>query len=92
MKRTVAVRDDKAEQDGNEHKRAKEEADNVDTVIELSCEDFECIICCGEESTAALQEGAVPEDHAFPEWPLGGVAVQPSDGGATSMEFSRSLW
>lgn len=51
MKRTVSVRDDEGEDaadDGPEHKRVKEEADQPEAVLELSVDDFECVICCGE--------------------------------------------
>lgn len=70
MKRTIAVRDAEedglpgtAEKDGPERKRVKEEAGDMDAVLELTGDDFECVICCGEaeghrehwcESTAAL--------------------------------------
>lgn len=58
MKRTVAVRDrdgggdvpEEVEEagEGSEHKRAKGGDEDADNVLELSCEDFECVICCGE--------------------------------------------
>lgn len=50
MKRTVAVRDAVEEEpgDGPEQKRVKDENEDVDAVLELSVDDFECVICCGE--------------------------------------------
>lgn len=44
-KRTVSARDDPAgAQDGPEAKRQKQD----DMVLELSADDYECVICCGE--------------------------------------------
>lgn len=63
MKRTIAVRDAEedglpgAEDDGPEQKRVKEEAGDMDEVLELTGDDFECVICCGEagrEQVASL--------------------------------------
>jgi hypothetical protein len=50
MKRTVSVRDavEGEPADGPEQKRVKEEDEDVDAVLELSVDDFECVICCGE--------------------------------------------
>ncbi len=60
MKRTVSVRDgegEPAEGEGPEHKRAKEgNGGGTDAVLELSVEDFECVICCGECNALSSQQ------------------------------------
>jgi len=57
-KRTVSVRDaedDGPVVDGAEHKRAKEEGSD-EQVLELTADDFECVICCGKSDHAGTMQ------------------------------------
>jgi hypothetical protein len=48
MKRTVGDRDGEEEPlEGPEHKLVKED-DELEAVLQLSADDFECVICCGK--------------------------------------------
>jgi hypothetical protein len=48
MKRPVGEREDGEQPcDGPEEKRVKDD-DELEAVLQLSADDFECVICCGK--------------------------------------------
>lgn len=62
MKRTVAVKDEEAGPSEPDAKRAKTEEDaEADGVLELDINEFECVVCHGEEGCCALVPAPSPQ-------------------------------